>query len=370
LIDVKRMVGTFLDLVRINSPSFFEAEIGGYLRARLEGVGFSVRFQDYGNSFNLIATKKGTRSDAPSLMVSAHMDTVEPTEGIVVHADDTVVRSAGPTVLGADDKAALSQIMEAVTVLNERGVSHGDIEIVLSSAEEKGLVGAKHLDFESLRSRHCLVLDSSGPVGVVVIGAPTHITYEMTVTGRPAHAGIEPENGISAIRTAARIVSEVPDGRIDAETTANVGIISGGTATNVVPRETLIRGEVRSHNADMLSQTRDAIFSTARRICRETGADIAITEQEEYRSFRIPANDPFLGLVEAAMRNCGIDPVTALSGGGSDANIFNRRGITAVNLSVGMQKVHSTDEFIYVEDLRRGASVVLRTITDFAGFNG
>jgi len=367
-INTRRLVWTFLELARINSPSLAEAEIGSYLTKRFEGLGCDLHIQEYGASFNIIASKRGPVAGGPPLMLSAHMDTVEPTEGIVIHHDDTLIRSAGRTVLGADDKAAMAQIIEAMTVLRDEGIPHGDIEIVLTSAEEKGLMGARALDYGMLRSRHAIVLDSSGPVGGIIVGAPTHITYEMKITGRAAHAGIEPDKGLSAIRVAGRIVSSVADGRIDPVTTANIGVIAGGTATNVVPREVLIRGELRSHDAAALAGTQEEIFSAARRIAAEAGAGIDISEQEEYRAFRVPDDNAFLHFLAEIYRDCGMEPVVAVSGGGSDANIFNLHGITALNMSTGMQKVHSPEEFIMVEDLRKGALVLLQSISEFTQF--
>ncbi len=368
LINKERLVQTFIELVRINSPSFAEEEIGSFLAERLGRLGCSVVRQDYGRSFNLIALRQGNLPGCLPLMLSGHMDTVEPTRGIVIQSDDRVIRSTGPTVLGADDKSALAQIIETLEVINEKGISHGDLEIVLSSGEEKGLEGARNLDLGMIESRHALVLDSSGPVGSIIVGAPTHIAYEMTITGKSAHAGIEPEKGNSAIRAAARIISGIPDGRIDPKTTANIGIISGGTATNVVPAKTVIHGELRSHDAETLGSTRDSIFSTARQICEGMGVKIDIGEQEEYRTFRISDADPFFLFMTGVFRCCGIEPAAAISGGGSDANVYNQHGITTLNLSTGMQKVHSSEEFIMKEDLCRGAAVVLQAVKDFAGF--
>ncbi|HEX8947395.1 MAG TPA: M20/M25/M40 family metallo-hydrolase [Dissulfurispiraceae bacterium] len=357
-INPKRLTETFVELIRINSPSFSEREIGNVLAGKLERAGCRVEMQEYGRSFNLVALKKGDLHDASPLLLSGHMDTIEPTEGIAFRLENDRIVTTGNTVLGADDKSALAQIVEAVTALGESGIPHGDIEIVFSSAEERGLVGAGNLDFSKLRSRHALVLDSSGSVGNLVIAAPTHITYEMQVTGRPAHAGIEPEKGLSAIRVASEIVSAVPDGRIDPETTANVGRISGGTATNVVPKEAIINGELRGHSASAIEKTKERIFGTARTIAQKHGAELRISEIEEYRSFRIDRNDPFLAFLGRIFEENGIMPSFVVTGGGSDANIFNHRGIEAVNISTGMQKVHSTDEFIYLKDLHDGCRIV------------
>jgi len=271
-------------------------------------------------------------------------------------------------VLGADDKSALAEILEAIAILGERDLPHGDLEIVFSSAEEKGLCGAKNLDFSKLRGTHALVLDSSGPVGSLVFAAPTHITYEMKITGKAAHAGIEPEKGISAIRTAAKIISRVPDGRIDDETTANIGVINGGTATNVVPKETIVRGEIRSHNKETLKRIRSDIFDHARRAAKEDRAQMEISEGEEYRSFRIEEDEPFLSFMKGVFRDCGIEPSLIKSGGGSDANVFHDKGIMAVNLSTGMQGAHSTEEFIETKDLVNGCLVVLRAVSEFGLF--
>lgn len=364
-ISKERVVKTFEELINTNSPSFKEQEIGNLLAKKLEALGCRVEFQEYDRSFNLIAHKKGTNPDIPPLMLSGHMDTVEPTEGITYIIEDGVIRSTGNTVLGADDKSALAQILEALTVINERNLPHGDLEIVFTSSEENGLFGAKNLDLSKIRSKHAIVLDSSGNVGKLVIAAPTHYTYEMRITGRPAHAGIEPEKGISAIRVAARIISEVPDGRIDAETTANIGLIKGGMATNVVPKEVIIKGEFRSHNRQTLEDTRKAVFQIAERIAGEMGASIEITGQEEYQAFRIDQGEPFLNFLDGIYRECGMEPVFTVTGGGSDANVFNQRGITAINLSSGMQKVHSTEEFIEIKDLYQGSLVVLKAIIEF-----
>jgi tripeptide aminopeptidase len=368
-INRDRLTDTFIELVRTNSPSFAERYIGDALAAKLEKAGFRVTFQEYGRSFNLIAHKKGSRPESLPLMLSAHMDTIEPTEGISFAVENDLIRTTGATVLGADDKSALAQIVEAVTVLGERDIPHGDLEIVFSSAEEKGLCGARNLDFPAIKSRHALVLDSSGSVGKLIVAAPTHRTYEMRITGRPAHAGIEPEKGINAIRVAARIIAEVPDGRIDDRTTANIGIITGGTATNVVPKEVIINGELRSHDRATLDKTQMQIMDTARRIAEEHHALLSISVQEEYTAFTIAQDEPFIRFLAGVFRKCGIEPSCAATGGGSDANIFHTRGIQAVNLSNGMQKVHSTEEFIYMEDLFNGCLVTLEAIADFADFS-
>jgi len=368
-INRKRLVSTFLEMIRINSPSFHEGPMGDYLEAQLSALGFKVMRQTYGASFNILALKKGKHADALPLILSGHMDTIEPTEGIRYSIKENVISSTGDTVLGADDKSAVAQILEAVTAAAENGIPHGDIEIIFTSAEEKGLHGAKNLDYRKIQGRHALVLDSGGRVGKIVIAAPSHITYEMHVLGKPAHAGIEPEKGISAIRVAAEIIGALPDGRIDAETTANIGMVSGGTATNVVPREVTIHGEVRSHNPAVLKGIKSNIFRQAKEIAHRRNSRIRIAERKEYQAFRIKQNDPFLGFMNNVFLKCGIRPEHAITGGGSDANIFNAKGIRSINISTGMQNVHSTNEYIEVEDLVKGCRVVLAAIEHFTEFS-
>lgn len=368
-INKERLLETFTELLRINSPSFQEKEIGNLLTRKLRERGCRVTIQRYDKSFNIIAFKKGTiGKKVPRLLLSGHMDTIEPTEGIKFTIQDNKISSTGNTVLGADDKSALAQILEALAVLQETDIRHGDIEIVFTSAEETGLCGAKNLDFKKMKSRYALVLDSGGSVGKLVVAAPTHVTYEMRITGKAAHAGIEPEKGLNAIRVAAEVISAVPNGRISAGTTANIGIIKGGTATNVVPKEVVIQGELRSHDYKMLQNTRQTIFDTARRIVKKNKAGIHIAEHEEYQSFKINAHDRFLEFMDGVVNNCGITPVHVTSGGGSDANIFNMRGIKTINISTGMQKVHSHEEYILLNDLYKGSLLLLKAITEFTKF--
>lgn len=362
-INQDRLIDSFVDLIKINSPSFQEREIGKLLAKKLEAVGCLVTFQEYDRSFNLVALKKGTDPNILPLLLSGHMDTIESTEGITYSIEDGVVRTTGNTVLGADDKSGLAQILEALTVINEKKLPHGDLEIVFTSAEENGLFGAKNLDFTNIRSKHALVLDSGGSVGNIVIAAPTHYTYEIKITGRPAHAGIEPEKGISAIRVAARIITEVPDGRINVGTTANIGIIKGGTATNVVPKDVTIKGELRSHNSKDLEETKRKIFDVAATTAGKEAARVEISGQEEYTAFRIDEDVPFLRFLDGVYNRHGIEPVHSVTGGGSDASIFNQRGITAINISTGMQKVHSTEEHIHIKDLCNGSLILLAAIT-------
>ncbi|HTR45649.1 MAG TPA: M20/M25/M40 family metallo-hydrolase [Thermodesulfovibrionales bacterium] len=362
-----RLLDLFTELLRVSSPSFGERALGDLLADKLERLGCAVVLQEYGKSFNLLARKNGNNNALP-LLLSGHMDTIEPTDGLVIKVERGVVKTAGDTILGADDKSALAQILEALTVLGERNIPHGEIEIVFSSGEEKGLHGAKNLDFAALRSRHALVLDCGGSVGKVVVAAPSHYTYRMCVTGRSAHAGIEPEKGTNAIRVASEIIAGVADGRLDDHTTANIGIITGGTATNVVAREAVVHGEIRSHDRGRLEEVKRAVFETARATAEKRGARVGISGHDEYRAFTISPDEPFLRYILGVHEACGITPAPVATGGGSDANVFHEHGIMAINISTGMEKVHSAEEYISLEDLYKGTLVVLKTIVDFETF--
>lgn len=368
-INKERLVQTFLELVNINSPSFREREIGNYVIERLRALGFKVDLQDYGKSFNILAFKRGDKLNTNSLLLGGHLDTIESTEGIQYSVKGNLIKTVGDTVLGADDKSAIAEVLETLSVLEELNIPHCNLEVVLTSAEEKGLVGAKSLDYHKLRSKYGLVFDSNGTVGGIVLAAPTHDTYSMKITGKSAHAGIEPENGISAIMVSSRIISEIPDGRIDKETTANIGVIKGGSATNVVPKDTIIEGEVRSHNIETLESLKRQIFGTAKRITTKSQALIDITEQRQYHAFKIEESDPFVQFIERVMRECQIEPYYIISGGGSDTSIFNNYGIKTLNLSSGMQQPHTTNEYIDIDDLNKASTLLLQAIMEFSNIS-
>jgi len=362
MINKDRIIDTFARLLRINSPTFQEHEIIEYIKGELSKQGFQVYIQEYGQSANLIARKKGTLFDCPTIILNAHTDTVEDTSSIEFENNGIHFKSTGKTILGSDDKSGIAQIIEAVRVISENNIPHGTIEIVFTSAEEKGLIGAKNLDTTLIEGKYALVLDCSGPVGNLIIAAPTHITYTMTIIGKSAHAGIEPEKGINAIRVASEIIMAIPDGRIDEYSTANVGVINGGSATNIVPKEVVLRGEIRSHNKEVINSNWDFLTSKAYEITDKYKAGLKIDKTIEYEAFRIKEDEPFLITIQDAYKRCAINPCLTITGGGSDANIFNQNGIKAINISNGMQSVHSQDEFILLEDLIKGAEVVLEVI--------
>jgi tripeptide aminopeptidase len=251
-VDRQRIVDLFLELVRIDSLSRRERAVAQRLERELGALGAAIDYDTAGERVggqvgNLIAHLPGTRAGVAPLLLCAHMDTVAPGENVRPVVEQGVIRSDGTTVLGGDDKSGCAVVCEAVRVLRERGIPHGPIDVVFTICEEVGLLGAKHLDIDRVRARTGLVFDSDA-IHLLYTRAPGANMIEVTVEGLEAHAGMCPERGLSAIQVAAAAIAPMRLGRIDAETTANLGVIQGGTAINVVPKRVVVCGEARSHD--------------------------------------------------------------------------------------------------------------------------
>jgi tripeptide aminopeptidase len=375
MIDRERLSAEFARLAAIASPSLGEGEIARYLAGRFRGLGAEVEFDSAGaaaggESGNLIARFAAAGRAGEALLLSAHMDTVEPCAGVVPVLRDGVFTSAGDTVLGADDKAGIAELIEAIEVVREAGIPHGPIEVVITIAEEIGLYGAKHLDCARLAARRGLALDTSG-VDLLIHRAPCANKLRFEVLGREAHAGIAPEKGLSAIEVAARAIAGMRLGRIDEETTANIGSIEGGQATNIVAKKVVVEGEARSHDPQKLErQTRhmvECFEQAARESAREIGgervtAGIRAEVISDYPRMAVAADAPVVRLVESAAARLGRSIEVRSAGGGSDANIFNGRGIETVILGTGMTNVHSVEESVRVDDMVQVAELLVEVI--------
>ena len=353
--SIPRVLATFLDAVRIDSPSGEEAAFGAWCADRLRALGCSVRFDETGplcgsDSGNLIAEFPGS-ADGMVIVLSAHLDTVQPGCGIVPVVAGGFVRSAGDTVLGSDDKAGVAAILEALARVHEGGLVTPPVRVLLTTGEERGLQGAKVLAREDCAGDLCVVLDAHGEVGGIVGGAPTQYTFKAEFHGLAAHAGVEPEKGRSALVMAARAVDGMRLGRLDASTTANVGFISGGGPTNVVTASCAMSGECRSIDPDTAETVRDEMSEAMRAAARDGGGDVDITWTLEYEGFRFPKDHPAMRLLFDACADAGLAPDVFDTGGGSDANILHAKGLPSVVLSCGMTDVHSTSESIAVADL-------------------
>ncbi|MBI3970312.1 MAG: M20/M25/M40 family metallo-hydrolase [Chloroflexi bacterium] len=361
-INQDRALETFLALVRIDSPSGGEAAIAHELLERLRRTGIAAEQDQAGNVIGR-RDGRGRLAGAAPLLLSAHMDTVQPGLGIQPRIAGGVIASDGSTILGADDKAGMTAVLEALQRAEELGLDCRPVEIAFTVQEETGLAGAKRLDLASFAARQALVLDSNGPLGTLITRAPAHNTIHVVIHGKASHAGLAPENGINAIQVAARALASMRLGRIDAETTSNVGVITGGTATNVVPDRVEVKGEARSRNEQKLeTQTRHMVesFETA---AAEAGARAEVRVEREYSAINLDAGAPVVRLLSDALRACGLEPHLEATGGGSDANVFNAAGIDAANVGLGFQNPHSVEEHIALADLHKACEVVLAALT-------
>jgi tripeptide aminopeptidase len=369
-----RMLADFADIVGVDSPSFHEREMAELLRRKLSALGFEVEEDGAGAAAggecgNLIATLRGD-ARLPAVAMLAHMDTVEPCRGkkcVADAADRDILRSDGTTVLGGDDAAGIVAALETARRLGERGIGHGDLQIILTIAEERGLVGAKRLDYSKVRAKYCFVFDSGTAPGSVVARAPTHVNLTFTLRGRSAHAGIEPEKGVSAVQAFAEAVAGMKLGRIDAETTANIGVVRGGEAVNAVCAELVAECEARSHDRAALRAQIAHMRQCFERACAKFGASVSCVEEEAYAGFSLDGGSPIVRLLAEAARRLGGSLELLATGGGSDANVLNAMGIMAANLPVGMHAIHSVKEYA---DLRETESTVELVLQAFALLGG
>ncbi|MBN2401945.1 MAG: M20/M25/M40 family metallo-hydrolase [Spirochaetes bacterium] len=360
-INKERLINYFLDLVKISSPSWKEGRVVEYIVNVLKDIKADIIKYKCGESNNLLVRLYGNVPWTP-ILFSAHTDTVTPCENIKPVVTKTKILSDGTTILGADDKAAIAAFLEAISQIKENNLQHGPIEFLFTCAEEIGLYGIKEFDLSLLNAKYAFVFDGGGEIGKVILKAPYQTTFNLIIKGKAAHAGIAPEKGVSAIRIASEIITKIPHGRIDHETTVNVGLISGGKATNIVAEETSIALEARSISREKLKSIEKKIENIANSIVDKNKAKIKIYKKLEYSGYAIKENDRIVRILNDALRKIQIKPVYESSGGGSDTNVINRSGIKAVNLSIGMRDVHTKKEYINIKDLVNGSKLVLSII--------
>ncbi|PMN92327.1 M20/M25/M40 family metallo-hydrolase [Enterovibrio norvegicus] len=352
-INQERLVEHFIELVKIDSESGNEKAVAEVLAEQLGQIGFEVTKlpvpDTISNGFNIYAKLQGELEG--SIVFSSHMDTVTPGIGIEPIIEDGIIRSKGNTILGGDDKSGIAAVMEAVRTIKANGEAHKTIEVAFTVYEELGLEGAKHFDMSKIESNQAIVLDSGGNIGTIITTAPGQQSLKVTIKGKPAHAGLAPETGINALTVAADAISNMTLSRIDHETTANIGVVRGGQATNIVMPELYIEAEARSLDDEKLAKQVAHMVSTFEAAAEKHGAEIEIESTRSYNAYRIADDNPHVITIKAAFEAIGIEPMTKPTGGGSDANVFNEKGLTTVNLSTGMSKVHTTDEFIAIADM-------------------
>jgi len=374
MINRQRITDEFQRQAAIDSPSYHEKEMADYLEKRFQALGGSVEYDSAGarigsNSNNMYIRIPGSKTGEP-LLLSVHMDTVTPAENVVPVLNNGIFTSAGETILGADDKSGIIEIIEALEVLREQNIPHVPLEVVVTICEEQGLLGAKHLDFGRLKAKRGIALDTTG-VDIVINRAPAANRFKVDIFGLEAHAGVCPEQGISAIAIAGRAIARMPLGRIDEETTANIGKIEGGQASNIVPRHVSLTGEVRSHNVDKLRlQTELIVKALEEEVDRakmavngeKKHASMTLELQEDFPILQVLPEAPILQLIRAAGDSLNRPLEIRAAGGGSDANIYNGQGIEMVILATGMSKVHTVNELVSVEDMAKVSELLVEII--------
>lgn len=368
MVNEERLVSLFKELCLIDAPALAEREVVAFTKKHLESIGLDVREDEAGGSIggdanNLIATLPGNTPGAPRIFLSAHFDTVEPTAGLEIIERDGVFYSQSDTILGADDKAGMAPAIEAVRMLIETGAAHGDVVLLFSVAEEIGLKGAAALDIGSLNVDFGYVLDTGPPVGSFVTRTATHDKLDITVHGVPAHAGKDPEKGVNAISVAADAISKLKLGRIGPECTANIGLISGGTAVNVVCPFVHLQAEARAISVEDLEAQVGHMIAEFERAARAAGVTVEIDHRRHYNAYTIDENERCVQLALQASRNLGFQPNLRTTLGGSDANVYNKKGAPCIVMATGMDKIHTHDELVSRKDLIDLARLCYELIT-------
>jgi tripeptide aminopeptidase len=375
LINPERLKNLLIELIKIDSLSRKEYDVAMRLKREMEDLGAQVSIDDAGekvggNVGNLIAHFTGTAPEAMPILLSAHMDTVVPGEGIVPILDGDILRTDGRTVLGGDDKSGVAIICEVLRVVKDNRFPCSDVDVVFTICEEAGLIGAKCLDVNRLRARTGLVLDSDS-VGFLFTKAPAANRMEFRVHGLEAHAGVCPEKGVNAIKVAADGVARMSLGRIDHETTANIGVIEGGMAVNIVPNSVILKGEARSHSPEKLERQTNHMLrclqdAAARHTLEVGGGQFTATVdakiERDYDRMDVSDGAPIVQLVRAAAKNLRLDVKTLATGGGCDANVLNQKGLEVANLSTGMREIHTVKEWLDLKDLNLSAQIVLEVV--------
>lgn len=357
MIDRDRLVKSFCELVSIDSPSDEEEEVAQHLIARLEKLGLTVERDAHGN---VIASEPG---ELP-LLLSAHMDTVEPGRAIIPEIKGDRIVSQGNTILGGDCKAGVAAIMEGLESVIEEGVPHRPIQVVFTRGEEIGLVGASNLDYSMIRALEAVVFDGNGPVNTITGSSPSYMSFDVTVRGRGAHAGVEPEKGLSAVRIVSEIIQDLPQGRLDEETTFNVGLISGGTVRNAVPVEATFGGEFRSRNTETFDLVKMQLLTTLNQ-ARAKYREATIEEKLEvlFQMYTLDPDEKVARMTRRVMEEMHLAPDIRPSGGGTDGNVMRRQGIQSVVVGMATNGMHTVDEYVVIPDLIDTATFCRRLIT-------
>jgi tripeptide aminopeptidase len=371
-VNQERLINEFIELVQIDSETKHEAEIAKVLTNKFTQLGLDVVEDDSKErtghgAGNLICTMKGNNQDADPIYFTSHMDTVVPGKGIKPIIEDGYITSDGSTILGADDKAGIAAMIETIRVLKENNIDHGDIQFIITVGEESGLVGAKELDASLINAKYGYALDSNGKVGEIVVAAPTQAKLWTIMKGKTAHAGVAPEKGVSAITLAAKAIAKMPLGRIDEETTANIGRFEGGKQTNIVADHVEILAEARSLDPGKMDRQVQKMKDAFEQTAENFGGSAEVTVKLMYPGYKQESGDHLVKVAINAVKAIGRESKLVKSGGGSDANIIAGHGIPTVNLAVGYEEIHTTSERMPLEELVKITELVTEIIKEVSG---
>jgi tripeptide aminopeptidase len=357
----------FTELCSIPSPPGEERAVADRVIRELRALGLAVEEDGAGAAIgssigNLLCRLPGRVEGGTPVFFCAHLDTVPPQGPLEPVVEDEVVRNGGGTILGADNKSAVVAMVEAARRIVEEGRPHAGVELLFTPKEEVGLLGAGAFDHTRLEAELGFVFDQAAPIGDVIMGAPYQRSMLVRFHGRPAHSGMVPEEGRSAIVAASKAIADLRLGRLDEETTANVGIVAGGSARNIVPEWCELEAEARSHDARKLADLVQEMLDTFSFAASVTECTLETEVSETYQGYRFRDGDPIVQLARTALARCGHEFVPALTGGGADANVFNAKGLPCLNLANGMMEIHTADEYIAVADLDSMVEVTLALV--------
>ncbi len=346
------MIDQFIEMVKIDSESGNEAAMIQYLRKELEILNGETHIDPYGNLLARFPSLNSNNHKA--ILLSCHADTVKPGKGIKPIIKNGIIRSEGKTILGADNKAGIAELLEALRLSTARPV----VEVSITRQEEVGLLGAKNLDFNWLTARKGYLLDND-TLDTIVIGGPSYFTLDVDITGRSAHAGLEPEKGISAVLAASKAIASLPHGRIDVETTSNVGVIKGGMIRNGVPEETSFLAECRSLDHQKARNLADKMYGIIKTEVEMTGAVAEIRMENPFNAVSIPEDAETVKVSKEALKRTGINASTGFITGFTDASIYNNKGIETAVVGVGARMEHSPEEHIHITDMEKALVMIM-----------
>jgi tripeptide aminopeptidase len=370
LVNKERLINDFIEILKIKSPSKNEMELASYVLKRLASLGLKAKMDDTGkkiggNAGNITGfLASNDKSKKTPVFFGAHLDTVSLSGEILPEIKSGKIFNAYKNcILGADDKVAVAAILEVLEVIRENNIKTCGIYLIFTVGEEIAILGAKNLDLKEIKAKYGFIFDGEGDIGTIFDEAPYHDTMEFSITGKAVHAGLEPEKGINSIKVASEAIASLKIGRIDSESTCNIGIITGGTAINIVPEKTYVKAEARSLNPEKLDRLTSEIKAKFLSSAEKYNAKLKIKVGREYKGFKFESDAVPIAMALRALRNMGIDPVIRSTGGGSDVNIYNAKGKISVDLSSGMERVHSNNEYVKVAELEKLPALILEICT-------